>query len=351
MGTVAVGLAASLLVERVLREDLAAWDWVWVSGMLAVALGLPPAFRLLDAGDHTVARLADRGVLTGSSAALAQRTRERADLLGRLAGPFLGVAVLAAFLTRVATPSVPGRASFADVGNGLPEVLLGCVAAFLVGRAAGGALAIATLGRRIASGPWRLHAQPGHVDEAAGLKPVGDLFFRQAMVIAIPAVWLVIVLSLKTVAVVGADGWTAVRQVVGAGSGWGAWYFALLVAAVGAEVAAFIVPMLFFHRVMVVQKHELEREADQRSGLLHSLEEQLPTIAVDETRRSVEDQISQLREHSLRIEHMPTWPVDASLRRRFTIRNAVLLVPVVANAVGLTVQSDSWSTLSDIFGG
>lgn len=353
VATLAVGLGASLLVEQAVREDLGSWDWVWVSGMLAVALGLPPAFRLLDAADHSVDRLADRGVLTGSSRALAQRTRERAELLGRIGGPVLGVAVLVAFLTRVATPSTStGTATgFADIGNQLPEVLLGCVAAFFVGRAAGGALAIATLGRRIAAGPWRLQAQPGNVDGAAGLRPVGDLFFRQAMVIAIPAVWLICVLGLKTLAVVGADGWIAVRQVVGAGRGWGAWYFALLVAAVGSEIAAFIVPMLFFHRVMLGQKHELERAVDQRSQLLHSLEEQLPTIADDEKRHSMEEQISRIREHSLRIEQMPTWPVDASLRRRFTLRNAVLLVPVVANAIGLTVQSESWSTLSGILGG
>lgn len=349
--TLTVVAGVSVLVEALVREDLGSWDWVWVSGMLAVAVGLPPAFRQLNSVGHAVDRMTDRGVLTGSPRALIRRTRQNADLLGWVCGPILSAAVLVAFLTRTGTPSASMWTGSADMANQVPEAILGSVAAFFVGRAVGGALVIATLGRRITQGPWTLHAQPGHVDGAAGLKPVGDLFFRQAMVIAIPAVWLIVVLSLKTVAAIGANGWNAAHQVVGPGPGWGPWYFVLLLAAVGLEIAAFIAPMVSFHKVMVKQKHELERDTDQRSELLHSLEQELPTIRQDSIRQSIEDQISRIREHSLRIEHMPTWPVDDSLRRRFTIRNALLLVPVVANAVGLTVQAENWSTLSDVFGG
>ena len=349
IGAVALVTGATLLVEWLVREGPTSWDWVWISGMMAVALGLPPAFRLLGFAGHAIDRLADRGVLTGPAEALDQRTRRQAELLGRLCGPVFGLAVLAAFLTRVVGPP-PTGSGVADVGNHVAEVILGCVAAFFVGRATGSGLAIAMLGRRIDAGPWALQVRPGHVDGAAGLKPVGDLFFRQAMIIAIPAVWLIIVLGFKTVAVVGADGLSALQQVVGTGRGWGPWYFVLLLAAVALEVAAFIVPMVSFHRVMVGQKHELERTADQRSIPLHALEETLPTISDEAARRSAEDQISRMREHSVRIEQMPTWPIDASLRRRFTIRNALLLIPVVANAVGLTVESTDWSTLGDIFG-
>ena len=342
-----------VVVELVTRGFPRSWDWVWLSGMVAVSLGLPPAFRMNATAEYTVGRLADRGVLTDGTDELVRQTDRHGELIGRYAGPCLAVFVLIGFATRAVTQQgADGRSAwFADVGNNGYEVLLACLAAFFVGRAAGRVLAIATLGQRIEKGRLPLRAQLGHVDGAAGLKPIGDLYFGQAMIVAIPAVWLVVVLCLKSLSVVGGEGWSALGQVVGQGSGWGPWYFLLLVIAVGLEIAAFIAPMGSFHRAMLSQKRDYERDADKQSQILDRLLDELPAVADEADRKTAERRIAGIREHNSRVEQMPTWPVDASVRRRFTFRNGLLLVPVIANAIGIAVEADSWNTLGDILGG
>lgn len=47
---------------------------------------------------------------------------------------------------------------------------------------------------------------------------------------------------------------------------------------------------------------------------------------------------------------MPTWPMDIRLRRRFSIRNAVLLLSVLAQALGAGKGTqDLMKKLSKIF--
>ena len=337
--TFLVAALAVTLTERVAGGSLSHFDRAYVAAVLTLALALPPAFRLLDMAARTSQRLADRHLLHGSWVSLSERTNRTADVVGRVLAPVLAAAMLLAFRS-----IQPWRHPMV--------ILLACVAAFLAGRAIGVGVSIALLGRRIERGPWSLDVQPGNVDGAAGLKPVGDLFFRLAMILAIPAVWL----SLQVLgwfSLVAEEGWGAIFEGMVSGGGW-SWsrvYLTLLVAVIGLEFAAFIVPMVRFHRLMVQRKYELEREADHDSLRLYELEEQLPTIRDDAQRRSIEDQIERIREHSLRIEQMPTWPVDAAVRRRFTVRNAILLAPVVANLFGLAARSEFWDSVGGVMGG
>jgi hypothetical protein len=54
------------------------------------------------------------------------------------------------------------------------------------------------------------------------------------------------------------------------------------------------------------------------------------------------DPCSEITKRYEAIEAMPTWPVNARLRRRFTLNNLALLVPVAAQALG---GSDQWQEL------
>lgn len=69
---------------------------------------------------------------------------------------------------------------------------------------------------------------------------------------------------------------------------------------------------------------EIERARETLKG-------DLPTDRRDAVRARLEQLIAEYDE----IEAMPTWPLNRRLRRRLTVANLVLVVPLVAQAVEL----------------
>lgn len=102
---------------------------------------------------------------------------------------------------------------------------------------------------------------------------------------------------------------------------WRAPYVGLLLVVVVSEIIAFILPMLSFRRLMLSRKNELIREADELSRL--------------SVRAEDDDTVNGRRaKRYTAIESMPTWPVDGKLRRRFGLRNALLVAPALAQLFG-----------------
>ena len=97
-------------------------------------------------------------------------------------------------------------------------------------------------GKGAAGGPGcTLQPRPGHIDKAAGLKPVGDFFFYQALIAGIPAVFLA--------------AWLIVIPLEGPRyEPWRRPYMSLLVLGIAFELFAFFVPMLWFHNEMTERK-------------------------------------------------------------------------------------------------
>jgi hypothetical protein len=98
---------------------------------------------------------------------------------------------------------------------------------------------------------------------------------------------------------------------------------------VACEILAFFVPMLAFHRIMVNTKQRLFEDADRLSDKIASARR---SAGSTDSPASVDVEAALARYQA--IERMPTWPLDAQLRRRFGIRNLILLAPVVAQALG-----------------
>jgi hypothetical protein len=302
-------------------------QWIPVSASMTFIVGLALALRLPAYADDAIERLSRRQVLVrereqeraGTVTGAADLGREVADS-AETWSRWVAVVTAVAVFTAMATGLLPERQ---------PAMVLVTVAAFLAGRVFGRAIALAGLGRRIETGQWTLRMQPGHIDGAAGLRPVGSLYFRQAMVVAIPVAWLAIVSILKTVSL------SPQRHV----------YVGMLVIAIALEVATFIVPMLSFHRIMKDEKRRLLLEADQHSAKLYRLEHELPDITDDTRRQAVEAQVAGLRERYRRLERLPTWPVDASIWRRFELNNALLLIPVAIQAISAVLRGEWWTRL------
>jgi len=193
---------------------------------------------------------------------------------------------------------------------------------YLAGRYLGRMAFYGTLGRLLRARNIRLKVQPGHPDGAAGLKPIGDLYFFQAMVIAIPALYLAL--------------WWFIIPTMGRYTVWRGPYLGLLAVVLTVEVLAFFAPLWSFHQEMQAQKSVLLNEADTLSGQMDAVQAELPEAKTDQERTALKERLSSMTDRYWAIERMPTWPVDARVRRRFTLNNVVLFLPLITQSIHLS---------------
>ena len=92
-----------------------------------------------------------------------------------------------------------------------------------------------------------------------------------------------------------------------------------------------MLPLLWFHRLMRQQRHDLHREADRLSREAAVAKAAGQDVSEALTRRYAE------------IDQMPTWPVSWRTGRRFGLGNLYLVVPVLADVFGAS------SGLQDLF--
>ena len=319
-----VMLGVMFLNYREFGLDVMAWDWMLLSGLLVAALGLRVAHRGTKTLDGVLSRLGDRGVLDWSqdeAAAFWRDFNARAERCSRVLGLLIMLALLAAFTL----------AFLRGHQDRLPLALFEGVYAYIVGVVLGRMAWYGGIGRALRKAKVKMHVYPGHVDGAAGMKPVGDFFFRQALLVVIPAVylgaWLLLIPS-----------WP--RDY----SDWHVAYFWLLAVVLLIEVAAFVLPMWSFHKVMVAKKSRWRVKADEISRAINKLQGFAETGPRPETRSEDDPGVEALRRRFEAIEAMPTWPVDRMTRKRFRLNNLMLLFPLVVDTLKGT---SSWRGLSE----
>lgn len=313
------------------------WDLLLVTSVIVLILGLWLGLDLVSRVSPTLRLLAARGSLQGDPDELGAVIAGRAD---RLAGRW---GLLVAGLICVSYAWVYWVRGV--LWSWFPLILLAGVGGYLAGRVIGRMIAVGGLGRVIARDPkWAVQPQVASLDGAAGLAPIGALYLRQASVLFIPAVFLA--------------AWWALIPVLGSlrgYSGWGYWrqpYLALLAVALVLQLIAFVGPMLSFHRQMReyrdVHLVEVDVEVSKRVA---EIEPQLAATHDSDERAALRDEMGVLKERYLSAASCPTWPVDHRVRRKFSLHNAILLVPLVGRALGLSgVWADLANVLGQIFG-
>lgn len=335
-GSSAAAVAATVVAVAVLvGSELASegtgvgdWDLLFLSGCLTVIAGLWLAAGQPKRFSAMIERLANRGALERGKAAVSgdaltpalyaidERARRWSTAFGLGLGALVGLAFIVVNLTRS-----DGLPLSVEIGG----PLVGAVGGFLVGRALGRMASYALLPRTFASEGVSFRATPGHIDGAAGLKPLGDYYVYQALLVALPAVFLL--------------AWSLIFLIPTWGDrypGWRPWYLAFLALAICIELAAFAVPLWRVHRVMDEQKHAALREADTVLGPdIGRARKQLERDLDSERRNEVRDWLDQLTTSYEEIENMPTWPLDRTLRRRMTLGNVALVVPLISEIVTL----------------
>lgn len=162
------------------------------------------------------------------------------------------------------------------------------------------------------SARWRL--VPGHFDRAGGFKPIGDFFFYESVIVGIPAIYLAV--------------WLVIFQWIHVAN-WTDVYLILLGFAILLEVVAFFLPMYSIHDVMQNRKTRLLAQADELSRTIEVLQHRLCDQQFTSQHQQLNDYVADLTEECKRIEQVPSWPIDPSIRRRFSLGQLALLLPFI----------------------
>ncbi len=301
---------------RVHRWSWMTWDLMFITGLLAFIIALSLAQTIPARMTQTLERLTKRGVFDFAQQSLSgfqTRFEERARLFGKVGALVVALVILAAFV-----------AAFRDfIMEAIPltllEFFLGGVAGYYVGQM----VAYGTLGQLARSEGVQIAPKPGHIDRAAGLKPIGDYYFFQAMIVAIPCVYIAV--------------WWFIIPLLPRYGPWRDPYLGLLGVVIVIEILSFIIPMLSFHAIMQEEKRSCQNEADELSRNLVELESSILHATGPKDVGDLQKQLDIQREKYWEIENMPTWPVDVSTRRKFTVNNLLLFLPFFTEITKLSV--------------
>ncbi len=166
------------------------------------------------------------------------------------------------------------------------EILGAYAAGYQLGRMASYGLLSQDLRRR----SCQLRIIPGHPDGAAGLKPIGDFYFFQAMLASLPAIFLA--------------GWSIAFALWGVHTSWRGPYLALLPVAIGGELLTFILPLWWFHQEMTKQRLSHLREADRLSIDINRLQAKLLDSSEDQAVQ-LKDRLTEATQRYWDIERIP----------------------------------------------
>lgn len=311
------GVVVSIVAFPSHPSSLAEWDLLLMSGVFALIIGIRCAGRATDKLDHAMDRLIHRGALRGSSDQLARVRKDlswRSESWSRRGAIVVAVSILAAFVVVMVRAHSISK---------LPLALFEASWAYVAGAHLARMAAYGRLGWTLEKQGVSVKVTPGHLDGAAGLKPVGDFFFFQSSVVAIPSIYLATWLLLIPIWPRNYSYWRDV-------------YVPLLALGLGFELLAFFLPMWFFHTEMKKEKDRLLKNADELGGEVAALEAELAKPAHDDKRNELQERLSLMTKQYWNIEKLPTWPVDYRTRKHFTLGNAALFLPLVSELISTT---------------
>jgi hypothetical protein len=312
------------------------WDVLFVSGWLVVVIGLELVASTPERLHEALQRLRDRDVLPESVEAGGGVERELERIAHRwsIVGGWCVPVALLVTLPWLLTYYAASWRSWGLGPNGGAELVLDVIAGSVVGGWAGRMAGYGRLGHVLAKRGLELRVVPGHPDGAGGLRPIGAFYLYQSLMASLPAIFL--------------TAWVLLMLLRGQYRGYLNQYLWLLPVAILAEVLVFVLPMLSVHASMREQRKAFLARADRLSRAIETTQARLEDTGL-EGRDAVKRQLTELVERYQTLEKTPTWPVDRSIRRRFTLQNLGLLLPFV----GYLVKGDPafWDRVSDVVKG
>lgn len=301
-------------------------DVGWPSTICEASAWCTAILTLLYAGDMRqrfelmLMRLFRRGVISTTSkvqATVLGDVRNAADRGAMIGGFLLPVLLLTSYVS-LSIEVLPFDSVCETIG------------AFILGRYLGRGIVYGYLGMFLQRHRAEINIKLAHPDGAAGLKPAGEYYTFQATLLMFPTAFLAI-------------WWLAMKIWIPTTSlaGWQNWYLAFFVLAILFEIFAFILPLLYFHQEMKAKKREMLQQADEIGERIVKTRNQLLVESASSRIRVLEDELEGLTEQFQNIEALASWPFDAALRRRLTISNVSLVIPIVVGNLGQLKESVS----------
>ncbi len=309
-----------------------------LSGWLAFLVGLELAGRAPVKLRQAVQRLESREVL--GPAERVEDSMRALDRTGHVWAAAGGWCVAGALLvTSPLTLLAVSRSGVSGVTASDLALLIiaGAVAGSWLGRMTGfGRL----FGRALRRQDLDLRVILGHPDGAGGLEPIGDFYLYQSLTASLPAIFLGVWMLLISLG--GAS------RLLEPYRPYLDQYLWLLPLAMLFEILVFVLPMTSVHLVMKSWKeHTFLARADRLSPAIAAAQATLDTQASGHA-EAARQLLAQLTERYQELQNAPTWPVDSSIRRRFTWRNLGLLIPFIGFIIG---HMPFWQQVSDVLRG
>lgn len=303
------------------------WDLLLITGILTFLFGLRMVADIRVRFEFTLLRLISRNIFIikdNDTKSLLQSIEKNAQRWAQIGGLLAALAIIVAFFV-----ALVGNYLWQSVLLGVAETLGAYIAGNMMGRIA----SYGQLAQILEKESVEIEVNPLHVDDVAGLKPIGDFFFYQAMIAAIPAIFLAIWWFLFPI-------WP--RDY----SHWEQSYLALLIIAIIIEILAFIIPVWFFHRIMLRKKNKWIKKADSLSNDISDLLLQSESSQTTVDKNTLSEKIKTMKQRYWLIENMTTWPVDINTKKRFRLNNFLLLMPLFGD---IAKHSLDWKHIAAIF--
>ena len=331
-----IGYCAYEVVVSLSYCNVWKWDWPTISAFALLLIGIRLAAGIDDQLHYALHRLRVRGVIACSEDEL-ERLNKILALRRRKWAPVWGLSIGLAAVLVFAMSWKWGVTCRPAPFEPLRMALLAAQAPMLYAAGAyiGWMVVQGRLARALKALGIRYSVQPGHPDGAAGLRPLGDLFFRQAMFAGRPAAYVAFWLAFLPQYLTGKT-----KPI----------FPILLPVFVFIEVAAFVWPMWTFHRVMARQKRSLVTQADAIARRISGVQSELRGLTDPARVKELDARLTLDLKLYAELEGLPTWPVSRRIRRRFAVQNLIL---VAVPLLGLLVdgRDELFEALRSIFGG
>lgn len=315
-------LASLAIVSTVYRDALIAMNpakWATVSAWGLLMVGIVIAGGLSDRFEQMLRRLHNRDAIKATPEEFEQllaRVRQRAQKAAAIGSVLFPAILLLAYAWVYAGARWNALPTLDRVWF-MGEVILEAIAARFVGRYVGRGISYGFFGKHLADDCVKLKVIPGHSDSAAGLRPIGDFYFHQATVTALPvaflAFWVLVIPTWTTL-------WPSIDSEFALQ--WKNTYLVFFFLTLGLEVLAFVLPLWFVHQLMAVQKDGMQTRVDELSAKLSKLNQEPTALGQtpdDGTERAL------LIEQIASFENLPTWALAPDVRQRFAWGNLAFL--------------------------
>lgn len=296
------------------------WDIMLITEVAIFVVALRILETLPTRFNNTFSRLETRKILNltkEEKEEVIKQLDSQGELVARIVAVLLALAILLSFVDVLIK-----KFEYDTLLLSIAEVF----GAYIAGEYIGRMINYGFLGRLLLKNNLKINIDPWHVDNVGGLKPLGDFFYFQAKIVAIPAVFLAL-------------WWFMFPFWPRDYSHWLDSYAWLMAGAMILVFITYMIPQWSFHRLMLKSKKEWRAVSDKMSHDITQLRHYLDNCKNNDEKKINLSLIAEKTKRYWDIENMTTWPVDISTGRKFKLNNLILLLPLFGDIFNL---NDEW---------